>query len=552
MSHLREFGVGRIVQCSRPSDARLKLELGTYDLVVCEQHFDAEDTTGQELLDDLRQNCMLPFFTIFVIVTSQATYSKVAEAAESALDAYLIKPHTSTALTDRIALARDRKIALHDIFDAIDRENYREAARLCKQRFDARGPYWLHAARIGAELMLRIGEFAQAQSLYEAVANAKTLPWARLGIARVQMANAEPEKAVSTLQKLVDAQPGYSDAYDIMARAQFEMGDFRQAMETFKLSTRLTPSSVSRLLKHGLMAYYVGEREEGIELLERAIQIGQESKLFDPQAWVLAAFSKLDAYEPKGLNRCRDGLRDYCERHPEKDRAKRLLETVQTMVAIQDHQIARALDDIRFLHKQVLDPAFDFEAACNLLSLMTRLAIRSIQLYEVEAAVDTMGLRFASSKALTQLLCCAVAERQDFAKRIQQGFDAVSKWSEEAMTLCLDGKPQAAVEKLLTQGKGSCNAKLIESAQSVLDRYRDDIENYDALKAKADDMREKYRTNELHAGLGDLPITGRSAGGISLPTSYKPSNRKGLLATRDEADSQNGGLWPATTGASQG
>src|SRR5690606_34785232 len=91
VSQLRELGLGTVAQCSRLSDARRKLEVAAFDVVICEQFFERESSSGQDLLDDLRRNQLLPFYTVFVMITAEASYSKVAEAAESALDAYLLK-----------------------------------------------------------------------------------------------------------------------------------------------------------------------------------------------------------------------------------------------------------------------------------------------------------------------------------------------------------------------------------------------------------------------------------------------------------------------------
>ena len=73
VNQLRDAGVGTIVQCARLIDARTKLEMGTYDVVISEQYFEREDTTGQDLLDDLRRNQLLPFYTVFVMVTSESS-----------------------------------------------------------------------------------------------------------------------------------------------------------------------------------------------------------------------------------------------------------------------------------------------------------------------------------------------------------------------------------------------------------------------------------------------------------------------------------------------
>jgi cytochrome c-type biogenesis protein CcmH/NrfG len=530
VTQLREFGVGSVTQCTKLSDARLKLELNAYDVVVCEQYFEREEMTGQDLLDDLRRNQLLPFFTVFVMVTSEASYAKVAEAAESALDAYLLKPHTAAGLAARIDLARSRKHALKDIFTAIEAEDFGRAATLCKERFDARSDYWLYAARIGAELMLRGGLHNEAQQLYEAVVAAKTLPWARLGVARAQLEAGQPKRASTTLQALIDAEPEYSDAYDVMGRAQFEQGDFESALNTFKMSTQLTPSSVNRLLKHGMLAYYKGDRKEGLELLDRATLIGLDSKLYDPQALVLLAFARLDNNDRKGLARCHEQISRLRERKPDNERVRRLVDVVEVLVSMHAHQTARALDEVRHMAKALNDDDFDFEASSNLLALMTQLALRSIQLNEVDAAVDAMGLRFCTSKALTELLASAASGRSEFSDRIRNAHTQILKTTEQAMTLSLKGDPQKAVEALLESGVKTLNAKIIESAYLVLQRYESRIPDYAALHERTEALRIRFRTGDIHAGLGEHASTGRASGGLSLPSGYKAPVREGLLA----------------------
>lgn len=532
VGQLREAGVGTIVQCPRLSDARTKLEVGSFDVVVSEQYFEREEITGQDLLDDLRRNQLLPFYTVFVMVTSESSYSKVAEAAESALDAYLLKPHTAAGLVERITQARDRKAVLKDIFTAIDGERFEEAAELCKAHFQQRKPHWLYAARIGAELMLRVGLLHEAEQLYEAVVEAKTLPWAKLGVARAQIEGGYPQRAVTTLESLIETDPGYTDAYDIMGRAQFELGNFQNALNTFKRAAQLTPSSVNRLLKYGMMAYYAGERAEGVAQLDRATRVGLDSKLYDPQALVLIAFARLDNNDHRGLQRCREQMEHYRDRHADNPRPLRLLEVIEALIAIQDYQTARALEYVRQMAKTIDLPSFDFESACNLLALMTRLAVRSIQLYEVDAAVDTMAIRFCTSRALTELLACAAVGRQDFINRVRKAHSHILKLTEEAMSLSLKGDPQGAVEKLLQDGEQTLNAKIIESAHLVLQRYQARIPDQVALLKKAHIMRERYRTTDIHAGLGEQAHTGRAAGGVSLSSGYKPPSRQeGLLAS---------------------
>ena len=524
---LRDLGVGSVVQCGKLAEARSRLEAGTFDIVLCEYHFEREEITGQDLLDDLRRSQLLPFHTVFVIVTAEATYTKVAEAAESALDGYLLKPHTANGLSSRLAQARERKLALRQIFTAIEQQRVDDAIALCAQRFAERGPQWQHAARIGAELMLRGGQLGEAQALYEAAAAAQAPPWARLGVARAQLEAGQPKQAEATLKSLIDAEPGYSDAYDLMGRAQFELGNFQNAINTFGMVTRLTPDSINRLLRHGMLAYHAGDREEGVELLDRATRIGLNSKLYDAQALVLLAFAWLDNNDRRGLLRCAEQLQHLNMRQADSLRLQRMVDVVQSLLALQDQRTASALDEVRRLSKMVRDPRFDFESAGNLLALMTRLARRSIQLYEVHAAVDTLGLRFCTSRAMTELLICTAAGREEFVDRLRAAQADIREHTEQAIALSLNGEPQQAVEALLQHGERTLNATLIESANLVLQRHTGRLADEAALAERVRKLRERYRTASIPAALGEQAHTGRAAGGVALPGAYKAPDNPG-------------------------
>ena len=534
VSQLRELGLGTVAQCSRLSDARRKLEVAAFDVVICEQFFERESSSGQDLLDDLRRNQLLPFYTVFVMITAEASYSKVAEAAESALDAYLLKPHTGAKLYDRILQARLRKRALHDIFTAIDAQDFELASNLCMERFESRKPFWLYAARIGAELLLRNGRVADAQALYEAVIDAKTLPWARLGVARAQLEAGQTTRAVGTLESLIQDDAGYVDAYDVMGRAQFELGNFQNALSTFKMATTLTPASISRLLKHGMLAYFTGERSEGLELLDRATRIGLDSKMFDPQAVVLIAFARLDNNDQRGLARCVDQLTRLHERAWEPERPKRLLGIAQTLAALQANQTSQVLNDVRDMVRGIYDPGFDFEAACNLLGLLTRLAARSTPIEDMTSPVDAMGMRFCTSRAMTELLACAATGNADFSERIRKGHTQILKITEQAMTLTLKGNPQGTVVQLLTESERTLNAKLVESAYQVLQRYTERIPNADELRERIDGLRARFDTGAPHARLGENTTAGTAPGAVSLPSRYKPAKGEGEAADEEE------------------
>lgn len=525
VAQLRDLGVGSVMQCARVHDARRKLEAQRFDVVICEQSFDRESYSGQELLDDLRRQQLLPFYTVFIMLTAEATYSKVAEAAESALDAYLLKPHTGARLGERIMVARARKRALQDIFAAIDAQDFDRATALCLSRFESKQDYWLYAARIGAELLLRGGRVDEARELYEAVIDAKTLPWARLGVARAQLDGGQPAKAVHTLESLLADDANFADAYDVMGRAHFELGHFDQALSTYAMATRLTPSSVSRLLKHGMLAFYGGDRAQGVELLDRAARMGVDSKLFDPQALVLLALARFDNKDTRGLQSCVEHLARIADRSFEPERPKRLHDVVNALNSLHNRVSAVALDTATRLMGQVLEPDFDVEAACNLVTLLVRMADRGSTPPDVDAAISAVSLRFGTSRAMSELLACAAREQAGWSDALRNGHAQVLKLSEEAMRLSLRGDPAGTVSHLLVEADRTRNAKLIESAHQVLQRYGDRIPDRNALQQRVDAMRDTYRLRPLR--LGDQ--TGNAPGSVPLPSAFRTPERAGLI-----------------------
>lgn len=513
VSQLRDFGMGTVVQSARLTDARRQLEYRKFDVVLCEHHFSGEASSGQDLLDDLRRNQLLPFSTVFIMVTGEATYTKVAEAAESALDGYLLKPHKATQLGERLRQARIRKASLLEIFTAIEAQDFETAANLCLKRFITRGKFWLYAARVGAELLLRVGKYDQAQKLYQAVVDAKTLPWAKLGIARALLDEGQTAKAVSTLENLIREDPGFTDAYDVMGRAQFEQGRFDAALQTYKLASTLTPSSITRMQNLGMMSYFAGNLQQAEQYLDRTVRMGLDSKMFDCQTLVLLAFVRLGNGDSKGLQRCRDDFVKLLERHQDSERHRRLASMVDALHLIAQRQYAQVLQVVRDLCGHVKDPAFDYESASNLVSLLSLLANKAIQLEEVDAAIDAVGLRFAGTRALAELLAGAAHAHAPYADRLRAAHAQILKLAENAMTLSLAGDPKAAVNNLVRHGTSTLSGKLIETAYLVLHRYADKMHDVHDLAEHVHTLRSRYSTHITRASLGEQK---RQPGGLTL------------------------------------
>lgn len=513
-AQLRDFGVGTVVQTGRVREARTILENRQFDIVLCDYHFDGSDMSGQDLLDELRREQLLPFSTVFVMVTGEASYARVTEAAESALDGYLLKPHTATSLGERVREARQRKRVLRHVFEAMERGDYGAAAQLCQARFDRRAHYWLYAARIGAELYLRLEKHVEAQKLYAAVVEARALPWAKLGIARTQLASGDTAQARRTLDALIGEMPQYADSYDVLGRTLVEQGDMQAAFDIYNKAAELTPGSVTRLLHAGTLAFYAGQSEQALKSLDRACVIGVASKMFDDHALVLLALLQFDARDGKGLQRTADHLARRLERQPESPRLRRFAAVMAAIRAMFDKKVGETMRMVRELTDSVDTPEMDMEHAGSVIALWARLNSQEIQLDEMPGQVRRVAQRFCVSRASMEMLLASAQQTEPAAGIIREAYASIASMAEQAMGHALNGAPGHAVKMLLVQGAETRNAKLIELAGLVAQRHHEKIDDIAALQAEARELTQRYCSNG--AQLIGAKTGGRSAGGLRL------------------------------------
>ncbi|CAM4046994.1 response regulator [Roseateles saccharophilus] len=513
-AQLRDLGVGTVRQTPRVKDARVMLEHQTFDIVLCDYHFDAGDTSGQDLLDELRREGLLPYSTVFVMVTSEATYAKVAEAAEAALDAYLIKPYTSANLAERLASARQRKRILKDIFEAVENQDFETAANLCLVRFEAKGRYWLYAARIGAELLLRLKRYDDARTLYEAIITAKTLPWARLGVARTEVASGNLQAARRTLENLIGELPDYADSHDLMGHVQMEQGDLPNALKTYQTAVTLTPGCLLRLQRCGSLGFYAGQRAEALKLLERAMSQGLRSKLFDVLSLVLIGLMRFDAKDFKGFKYAHDSLIAALERAPRSSRLRRFDLVFRGLAFLMERRVGQALVVAREFTEHADAGDFDLEAASLLTALWIRLSSQEVELEEMMPILRELGMRHCATKAGTEILVAMAENHQGAAEQFRDCHQQVFNVAETAMRYSLRGGAKAAVELLIHQGEITRNAKLIDMAGLVLKRHADKIDDAAELSQRIEVLHSRY----VKPMAGSPAKAGRATGGVALRT----------------------------------
>lgn len=499
---LRDFGIGNVVQVSRVQDARRRIEQERFDVVVSEYDFDPEPMTGQDLFDDLRLANLLPLSTVTVMISGEASYARIAEAAEVALDAYLIKPHTEQALRERLLQGFERKAALADIFALVEQQRWKVAATLCELHVRQRQKHWVAAARIGAEAWLRLGDARAAAALFEAVVATQALPWARLGIARSEYEAGAVRKARRTLESLLSDQPGYADAYDVMGRLLLEQGESAEAVAALRRALALTPGNVTRALKFGVLAFYHGHPDEAAHALQQAMRLGLNSQAFDLQALVLLGTLHFDRGDRRGLLQCLRALQAARRDHPDSARLRRFEDTLAVLAALLERRVP---DAVTLAQRAVLEMQaddYEFEAACNLLSTLARLLAREVRLDDWPQWVASLAERFAVSRTSCELMCRAGEGVDGFESTIRARYAGICDAAEAAVAHAVGGDPRRAVVELMAHGERTRNAKLLDLAKHTLDRHRERIGDAPALAGSIERLNRRYRRYGVQLSLG--------------------------------------------------
>ncbi len=279
---LNMSGINKVQFAVTAGVAVRKLRDGRYDLILCEYHIgDGQD--GQHLLEDLRHNAIIPLSTLFVMVTGERQYERVVSAAELAPNDYILKPFAADTLHDRILRALDKREAFMPAYRLIELGNVPDAITYCTGA-EGTYPQWqLDFMRLRAELHVASGHADEAQHLYERILETRSVPWARLGLAKALFIQRRYAEAEDMLQALVNENDLFVDAYDWLSRTREAAGELESARSILATATALSPHRVGRLRRLGELSIETGDHEGAEKILSEVVRKGKYSDFRDPE-----------------------------------------------------------------------------------------------------------------------------------------------------------------------------------------------------------------------------------------------------------------------------
>ncbi|MCP5267604.1 MAG: response regulator [Zoogloeaceae bacterium] len=242
---LSALGIISVTGAGTTAEAIRQVKNSSFDIILSDYLLD-DGRDGQQLLEELRQQHLIPLGTVFMLITGERSYHNVVSVAELAPDDYLIKPFTADQLQGRLLKAVFKKNFFAPVYRKLDEGAYIGALNACDRLLANTSPFELDILRLKGEILNALGRHEEAEAIYRDVLARKSVPWARMGLAISLRGNKSLAEAESLAQLVVQEFPEYLSAYDFLAGVREEMGELVGAQKILQAAALISPNNSVR------------------------------------------------------------------------------------------------------------------------------------------------------------------------------------------------------------------------------------------------------------------------------------------------------------------
>lgn len=273
---LSNFGITRTDVAATAQEAIFRLGNGSYDLILADYNL-GDSRDGQQLLEELRHRGLIGLQTIYIMVTAESMYERVAATAELAPDDYLLKPFNAEVLRNRLDVILQRKMAFLEAHTRYEGGDLVGAIESCDTLMRTKPRYLVDALRFKGELLNAMGRFEEGEALYRQVIEMRAVPWARLGLARALHAQGKEDNAEGTLMDALETTPEMVAAYDLLAEVRIARKDSQGAQQALQEGTAISGKTVRRQQQLGELAYENGDLQSAQAAYQAVLDKGRHS-----------------------------------------------------------------------------------------------------------------------------------------------------------------------------------------------------------------------------------------------------------------------------------
>lgn len=242
---LGALGVTAVHGAGNSAEVIRQVKGNRFDIVLSDFVLD-DGRDGQQLLEELRHAHLIPLSTVYMIITSERSYTNVVALAELAPDDYLIKPFTAEQLQARLIKAIYKKHVLRKIYEQLARGALQEAIAACDRVIQQQPAYMYDALRFKGELLHQLGRTREAEEVFRRVLEGRVVPWARMGLAMALRDRNALDEAEELAEQVIAEAPDYLTAYDFLASVHEAKGDLQAAQQSLQRAAEVSPHNTVR------------------------------------------------------------------------------------------------------------------------------------------------------------------------------------------------------------------------------------------------------------------------------------------------------------------
>lgn len=273
---VQQLGIEDIDQAGTAEDALKLCKDKHYDIILSDYNL-GEGKDGQQLLEELKFLNLLKNQDVFLMITAENTSSMVMGALDYVPDGYLTKPFNKAMLQNRLEKVLEKKTALAEIDQAIERRQLAKALELCQHQIESQSPHALACIRTQAEILEQLGKLDAAANLYRDVIASRPLPWAMLGLGKLHFQKAEYEKARALFEEILRVNPMFLNAFDWLAKTLAAEGKPQDAQRTLEAAVKISPKTIVRQMELGQLARQNDDLDASLKAYRSAIRLGKNS-----------------------------------------------------------------------------------------------------------------------------------------------------------------------------------------------------------------------------------------------------------------------------------
>ena len=442
---VKDVGGVKIDTAASGKEAISQLKQLNYVIVICDYNL-GPGPNGQQLLEEARLNNYIGAAAVWIMVTAEKTTDMVMGAAEVKPDDYILKPINQDMLQTRLEKLLLRKKSLGGIEAALKAKNYVGAIEQCDLKIREKPANLQEILRIKSDVLLTIGRFEEAATLFESVLAVRSVPWAKTGLGKVKFHTKDYEAAKRIFSEVLADNRIFMEASDWLVKTLDAMGDTVQAQKVLQDAVGLSPNSAVRQKALGETAYKNGDLDLAQTAFEHTIRISE----FSPHksAAVFAGLAKVfsEKNSPvEALNVLKHGKREF------KDSPGAELETAiaESMVYEKMGQQDKALEAMAQAQQLkgdlggALSPAMAMEMAKALFRLGNKEAAAALLRDVVKNNHDSAGI-----SAQVQALFESEQLGDEGRALIQASRQEVININNQGVALGREGKPDEAIALL--------------------------------------------------------------------------------------------------------